>query len=197
MAEATEAPALTPAEVQSVLNPETNPTPTEFVIADRTIRIQPMKRRWQSIFFASAWPLVQAQLAVPEGILKSILDKTFMYESTVERVVKGEVEVDQHLDRAAAVIIASQQIGAEKDVQAAIASSVSFLLDNATTEQLKKLVDAQIAQERLAERVGEALPARFVALLNLAGVKGTTTDTVGQHLISSLAKLRDSIGDGK
>ena len=140
---------------------------------------------------------MQAQLAVPEGILKSILDKTFMYESTVERVVKGEVEVDQHLDRAAAVIIASQQIGAEKDVQAAIASSVSFLLDNATTEQLKKLVDAQIAQERLAERVGEALPARFVALLNLAGVKGTTTDTVGQHLISSLAKLRDSIGDGK
>lgn len=182
-------------EVQAVLKPETV-SPKQFSIGDKSVAIRPMKRRWQAIFFASAWPIIEAKLRAPESILKSILDKTFMFDSTVGTIVKAQLEEEAHLDRAAAVIIASQMLGAEKNTEDAINQALAFVLDNATTEVLQQIVDAQIEQERLAEKVGEALPARFVALLNLAGVKGTTTDTVMPHLISSLSKLRESIGGG-
>lgn len=186
---------LTQDEIQSVLTPEITHQ-AEYKLGDQTVRIRPLTRRWQGIFFASAWPMIEAQLHTPESILKSVLDKTFLFNSTVETIIKDELIIEQHIDRAAAVVIASQIPGSRNHVEESIAEGVNIVLDSADTDTLRKIVNAQIAKERLAERVGEALPARFLSLLNLAGVKGMTMATALPHLISSLAKLQAAIGDG-
>lgn len=188
-------PEITPQQKESVLKPETISKPTTFAVGDKIVSVKPMKRIWQSMFFASAWPIVQARLRAPESILKSMLDKTFMYNSTVDTIVSSELTKDEHLDRAAAVILASQTIGAEADPSGAVNSAVIFVGIHSTTKELHALVDAQVAQEELVERVGEALPAGFLSLLNLAGVKGATTETAMQHLNSWLPKLRELTGN--
>lgn len=182
-------------QVNSVLKPE-SAAPKSAVVGGKTISIEPLKRRWQSMFFASAWPMVEAQLAAPESIVKSFIDETFLCTNSTSALVKSELDADKHLDRAAAVILASKIVGAEKNAEGTVSEQVEWLRDNSTTEELRALVDAQVEIERLADRVGNLLPQKFEQLLSLAGLKGMKANSLKQLLSSLQSKLQESSGTG-
>jgi hypothetical protein len=128
--------------------------------------------------------------------LKSIADRTLLLSRTIEDVAAADLEADKHIDRAAAVILASQVAGAEKEVEAAIKSQIEWVRNHSTTKELRDLVYAQISLERMVERVGEFLPARFATLLNLAGETELETVFLKQLLNSSPAKSPEPDGTG-
>lgn len=184
----------TAAEVATVLKPETV-KPTEYRIGSKMVAVRPLPRRWQQMFFASAWYMIEAELAAKESILKSLVDETATAVSWAKDIGKGFLQTNENLDRAAAVILASQAIGAEQTPDRAIQASTDFLLDNSTTDELMALVKAQIEVERLVDRVGEYLPARFTDLLTLAGSKESTASLM-QLLNSSLLNSAAPTGAG-
>lgn len=185
----------TEAEVESVVYPETSPDEVE--IAGKTIPIKPLVRRWQKIFDASALPLFEAELSGPESIIKAVSDGSALYSSLSSMLINSALLADGRLDRAAAIIIASTVSGAEKDPEAEIKKQIEWLSDNARTEDLYRLIDAQIVKERLLMRVGERSPVRFARLLNLAGIQ-MTEDSLKQflsNLQSKLQEISNGVGD--
>jgi hypothetical protein len=182
------------AEVKAAVEPESSAVQSVSV-QGKSVTIIPLKRAWGSLFLQAALPMFTAELSAPETILKSLADGSFSYTPTAKLLVDSEMESDKYLDRAAAVVLASKEIGAEKDPEKFIKEQESWVKDNCYTDELRVLVRAQGEKERLAARVGERLPARFASLLSLAGVP-ITEDSLKQLLTNFLQKLQAPAGSG-
>ena len=180
---------ITGAQIDAAIYPEKD---TESVtVGGKVISVRPLMRRWQSLFYQCALPMFEAEIRPAEAILKAIADGSFAFQNSAKEIIAAELESDAQLDRAAAVIVASQIAGAEKDAEKFINEQMEWLRDHARTEELRAIVEAQAKKERLVEHVGERLPVRFARLFNLAGETGITADSLKQLLNSFAAKLRD------
>lgn len=192
---ATPAVEVTPQQIEEAIHPETA-VPTRVTVGSVEVEVRPLVRRWQSLFAAAALPLLREELAATENIQKAIADGVIDYTSMSSLLIDSELKSDEHLDRAAAVVLASQIPGAEKTPDTVIQERIEWLKDNAHTEELRALVEAQAAKERLVEQVGERLPARFARLLHLAGRTDVTVDSLKQLLTSSWSRLSAGAGTG-
>lgn len=179
----------TDAEVQEVVRPETA-EPRTVQVGDRAVSIQPMAYRWQALFWRYALPVYEAELGSAERIIKAVAGGETAFLNIGFEITVGEVEAVDRLPRAAAVILASKVEGAAKDPEAAMAREIEWLQDHSTITELRALVDAQQEKERMVRLVGERSPARFVWLLNLAGMTEVTPDSLTQLLTSLLQKLQ-------
>lgn len=186
---------LTDDQVRAAVVPESE-RPAQVQLGGKCIQILPLKRRWQSIFAQAVLPYLKPELAATESIQKAILDGTADFTSMADIIISGELAMDLNLDRVVAVILASQVVGAEKDVEQTIANQIAWLLDNATTDEMHLLVQKQMDKERLIEKVGERLPARLARYLHLAGRNDVSADLVKQHLTSFWRKSAGQTGDG-
>lgn len=184
----------TEAEVKAVVSGE-GPGKT-VLVGDKTVAVRPLKRGWQSLFLAAALPMFQADIRPAEAILKSLGDGSFFYSNSSEQMIQAEIDADSYLDRAAAVVLASNIIGAENNPEEEIARQITWLRLNTRTEELRNLVEEQQKQERLVQRVGERSPVRFARLLNLAGETSVTADSLKQHLTSLLQNWQALAGSG-
>lgn len=182
-------------KVLEAVKPETAP-PDMVIVGGKEVNVVPLKRRWQHIFSQAALPLFKSELSTTEIIQKAISDGTVDFVNISSYLIDGEIEGDNALDRAAAVILASKIWGAEKDVEAAVKGQIEWLADNARTEEMRELVERQADKERLIQSVGERLPARFARSLHLAGKTDATPDMVKQLLSSYFAKLPGQVGNG-
>lgn len=171
-------------QVVSVVHEELS-SPVTVAVGGKTITVTGLKRRWQALFRKAALPLFRAELAATEDIQKSIADGTINFKNISELLINSEIESDEALDGAAAVILASQVPGAEKTPDATIAEQRNWIMDNSNTAELRALVEAQASRERLIEEVGERWPARLARSARLAGDAKATADSVRQVLTNS------------
>lgn len=174
-------------KVEAIVHEELS-QPQSVAVGGKTIYIRGLKRRWQALFRRAALPLFRAELAATEDVQKAIADGTINFKNISELLINSEIESDAALDDAAAVILASQVPGAEKEPDKIINEQRSWLMDNSTTTELRVLVEAQAERERLVEEVGERWPARLVRSARLAGDEKVTIDSVRRALTSSLQK---------
>lgn len=181
--------------VLEAVKPETAP-PDMVLVGGKEVNVVPLKRRWQHLFSQAALPLLRAELSTTEIIQKAISDGTVDFVNISSHLIDGEIEGDNALDRAAAVILASKIPGAEKDVESAVKEQVEWLANNARTEEMRELIERQLDKERLIQSVGERLPARFARSLHLAGKTDATPDMVKQLLNNYFAKSLVPIGAG-
>lgn len=181
-------------QIHAVVHDE--PSGSAVVVGGKSIQIRPLKRRWQSLFARAALPLFRAELAATEEIQKAFAAGNAEYTSFSKTLIDSELEADAALDRAAAVIMASQVPGAEKNPEDAVQQQAAWLADNSTTAELWALVEAQEDQERLVMSVGERWPARLLRSANLAGDATQTRDTVRRLWTTFLRSLADRNGDG-
>lgn len=183
------------AAVQAAIRPETAEQKS-VTVGGKVVTIMPLKRRWQHLFGQAALPMFRAELSATEVIQKAIGDGTIDFINLSAEIINGELESDKVLDRAAAVILASKIPGAEKTVEATVEEQAEWLRDNATSQEMRALVEAQADQERLIQTVGERLPARFARSQNLAGNLSVTEDSVKQLLTNYFAKSLGQTGSG-
>jgi hypothetical protein len=183
-------------QVQEIVRPETA-EPKVLKVGDREVSIIPLAYRWQSLFWKYALPMYEAELGSSERILKAIAAQEIAFLNIGGEITDGELDAIERLPRAAAVLLASKVEGAAKDPEAQIAREIEWLKDNSNIQEMRALVDAQQEKERMVQRVGERSPARFVWLLNLAGLTDVTPDSLTQLLTSLLSKLQETpAGDG-
>src|SRR5690242_18949881 len=129
-------------KVDAVVSLET--APSEVEIAGKIVPIKPLVRRWKKIFDAEALPLFEAELSGPENIIKAVSDGSALYSSLSSMLINSTILAYGRLDRTASIRMASSVAGAEKDPEAEIKKQIEWLSDNARTEDLYRLVDAQI-----------------------------------------------------
>lgn len=176
--------------VEAVIYPETD---TDWqVVSGRRIAVRPLKRRWQILFHAAALPFYRAETAGPENIIKAVKDGSWAFTSFSGLLMDAFVDSDKYLDRAAAIIIAAntRSIKNEQEALAAIEEEFAWIQENARTDELRKLVDAQIQKEGTLKTVGERSPVSFARLLSLTGVE-ITADSLKQILTNLLQKLQE------
>jgi hypothetical protein len=182
--------------VEAAVYPELDPAPTEVTVGGVKVAIVPLKRRWQRIFSNAVLPMYSAELSGTESMEKTLATGIADYTSIAEILISSEIKSDEALDLPAAVILASKIDGAEKNLQTVIDERMEWLQNNARTEEMRALVDAQATKERLIESVGERLPARLLRSARLAGNKVATLDSVSQALTSFLPRSPAPTGDG-
>jgi hypothetical protein len=181
-------------EIESVVHPESSEKVVE--IGGRKITVRPLKRGWQKLFDASALPLFTSEIDGPEAVIKAFNDGSWGYTSLNGLMIQSALVGDKELDRVAAIVLAASVEGAEKHVEQQIAKEIEWMQTNTRTEDLWRLVDAQMDKERALMRVGERFPVRFAKLLNLAGIE-MTPSTLNQLLTNLQSKLQVlSTGDG-
>lgn len=183
---------VTDAAVDAAVFPERAEKKKFVTVAGKRVEIMPMKRRWQALFRQAALPYLRVDVAATEEIVKSAGSGMMDFKSATGMLLDSEADMDKLLDRAAAVVMASQIPGAERDVEATIAEQIAFLNDNSVTDELRELVDAQVEQEQLVRAVGERLPARLLQLVHLTGDTSQTLDSVKQRLTSFFQKSRET-----
>ena len=183
-------------QVQEVVRPETA-EPRICKVGGREVSILPLSYRWQMLFWKHALPMYEAELGSSERIVKAIAAQEIEFLNVAREIIDGEIDAVERLPKAAAVILASKVDGAQKDPEARIAIEAEWLKDNSNIAEMRALVDAQQEKERMVQLVGERSPARFVWLLNLAGLTDVTPDSLTQLLTSLLSKLQATpAGDG-
>lgn len=158
-------------------------------VGSKQVAIRPLKRRWQTLFRKAAFEFYKPEMMATDEIRKIIEGGDPLGTKNVaEILVNSETESDANLDRAAAVVLASQVPGAETDTGKAIQEQINWIMDNAETKELQQLVTKQFEKERFMDEVGERWPARLVRFARLAGDSNVTVDSLKQHLTSSLQK---------
>lgn len=175
-------------EIDKVIHPEGAVTIVH--VGGKGVSVTLLTRRWQKMFDAAALPMFQSEMGGPEAVLKSVADGSWPYTNLTAEILKAVVDADRHLDRAAAIVLASRVPGAKDDPEAEVLRQQEWLQENARTEEMLALVDAQVEKEKLLARVGERSPARFVRLLHLAGLTEITNESVKQLLTSLQQKLQ-------
>ena len=103
-------PEVTAAEQKEIIQPE-SVSPATVKIGDREVSIRALTRRWQSLFLIAGWPVVQAKLSGIEAIMKSAMDNTALITNWTQIIGDAMLNADKNLDRAPAVILASQVPG--------------------------------------------------------------------------------------
>lgn len=181
-------------EVQSVIRPETESKTVK--VGGRTVDIIPMVYRWQALFWPVAMDLLEAELGPVERITEMARDGLYTGTTASAEMFRGARDYVEKLGHTAAIVLASQIPGAEKAVGKVIAEQEEWLGDHSNFDELRTLVSAQMEAEKLATRVGELLPAKYVEALGnrLAG----TPKNDSQNPVSTSSSLNspEPTGDG-
>ncbi len=165
--------AVTEDQVESVVHDELQ-KPVVLSVGGRAVSVRPLPYRWQVLFLKEALGIFEEEAACAETILKEVAyaaeAKAVPMVSFSREIFSTVVAASEKLDRAAAVILASQVEGAKADAQKFIAEQAEWLRDHSRIEEMRALVDAQADKEKLVQAVGNGLPARLEDLLqSLAG----------------------------
>lgn len=184
-----------PEQIEAVVHPEA--AKVKFVACGgKDIKIVSFKRRWQALFAQAVYPILSAELVSTEQLGKVVAGGQSDFLSLNMILCESEMAIDKDLERPAAVVIASTIPGSEKNAAQVIDEQIEWLKDNAYTHEIRAVIEAQLAQEKLVEEVGKRWPARFERSAIIAGRTDVTADSVKQLLNNLWLKSRESIGDG-
>jgi hypothetical protein len=184
------APGEATAEAVEAALHQLEPEPEHVMVGGTKVHILLLKRRWQVLFARAVLPMYSAELSGTESIQKAAVTGIADFTSLSEILINSEIKSDENLDRAAAVVLASQINGAGKQPEVTIAERMEWLQSNSTTEEMLRLVEAQAKKERLIESIGERLPARLLRTALIIGDKTATLDSIKQGIAGFLPQLR-------